>query len=456
MSKDSLDPRIIELLKKKLNGIVSPHTIPSAISRTKEHYPFLTPNAAAEVYGSRYHVSVHKFLNEKDREALGTFAVGKTNSQTKQRIAQTQRTKTTDRQPTQKISKQEIKMEMVNKDWDVFICYKRLSAEDLAEAVKKILEECHFRAFLDIKDIPSKFKGTDEWTHARDNAVLNCKVFVLIMTAGFELSDEVKKELTLARSIPDKLFAYFRHKDLPATQKIVLERETLDLSKQQQYSFGTLQDLVRTAHKVLVADGIPAGQDQEVVTSLPSKTTSLVTAATTQARESSLAGAISNFAAFYDQVFGARKIQKVYPSLFTAEEMTAPGKANKICRVLETFKNDRGQLKQALQTIINLHRDYSIVHLASLRDIVDGLGFNINDDLSITEKKISSADGDIKEIVKKYHEAIFDEESSSPLPFKACPECGSTNLVGSSCNIQDDLVYTLKCKDCGWSEGQVM
>lgn len=453
MSKDSLDPRIIELLKKKLNGIVSPYTIPSAISRTKERYPFLTPNAAAEVYGSRYHVSAHKFLNEKDREALGTFAVGKTNSQTKPRVAQTQRTKTTNRQPTQKIIKQENKMEITNKDWDVFICYKRISGEDFAEAVKKILEECNVHAFLDIKDIPSKFKGTDEWTDARDNAALKCKVFVLIMTAGFELSVEVKKELTLARSVSGKLFAYFRHKNLSAAQKIVLDSETLDLSKQQQYSFGTLQDLVRTAHKILVTEGILSGQ--KLVTSLPSVNKSSVTV-TNQASGTSIVGAISNFAAFYDQIYGARKIQKVYPSLFTAEEMTSPGKAAKICRVLETFKNDKGQLKQALQTIINLHPDYSTTHIASLRDIVNGFGFTINEDLSLTEKKAADGEGEIKEIVKKYHEAIFDEESSSPLPFRACPECGSTNLEGSSCNIQDDLVLTIKCKDCGWSEGQVM
>jgi len=454
MSKESLDPRIIELLKK-LNGIVSPHTIPSAISRTKERYPFLTPNAAAEVYGSRYHVSAHKFLNEKDREALGTFAVGKTNSQTKPKVAQTQRTKTTNRQPTEKISKLENKMEIANNNWDVFICYKRISGEDFAEAVKKILEECNVHAFLDIKDIPSKFKGTDKWTDARDNAALKCKVFVLIMTAGFELSVEVKKELTLARSVSGKLFAYFRHKDLSSAQKIVLDSEILDLSKQQQYSFGTLQDLVRTAHKILVKEGIQAGQNQKLVTSLPSVTKSSVTI-TNQASETSIAGAIINFAAFYDQIYGARKIQKVYPSLFTAEEMTSPGKAAKICRVLETFKNDKGQLKQALQTIINLHPDYSTAHIASLRDIVNGFGFTINEDLSLTEKKASGGEVEIKEIVKKYHEAIFYEESSSPLPFKACPECGSTNLEGSSCNIQDDVVLTIKCKDCGWSEGQVM
>lgn len=410
-----MDPKIVELLKKRLYGRVSPHTIPSAISRTKERYPFLTLNAAAEVYGSRYHVSVHKFLNEKDREALGTFAVGKTNIQTKPKLIQTQRIKTASRLPVQRIGK----MEKMNEEWDVFICYKRISGEDLAEAVKKILEECHVHAFLDTKDIPAKFKGTVQWFDARDNAVLKCKFFVLILTAGFDSSAEIKKELTLARSIPDKLFTYFRHKDLSPSLKIALENEVLDISKQQQYSFGTLNDLVRTAHKILVTDAQPH-------TNIPAQmlpTASTASATATDAKSPvtemgnsqivSTIGAISNFAAFYDQVFGSRKIQKVYPKLFTTEEMTSPGKASKICRVLDTFMNDKGQFKQALQTIINLHTAYSKANIAALRDIVDGFGFKVSDDLLLIEKEKFAEKQDTKEIVQKYNKAIFDEESST-------------------------------------------
>jgi len=124
--------------------------------------------------------------------------------------------------------------------------------------------------------------------------------------------------------------------------------------------------------------------------------------------------------------------------------------------VLETFKNDRKQLKQALQNIINLHREYSQANIASLRDIVDGFGFAVSDDLSVTEQKKKTEEDEIKELVKKYHDAIFDDESNSPLPYKACPECGNTELEGSSATIQDDTVVTLKCKKCGWSTGEVL
>jgi hypothetical protein len=133
--------------------------------------------------------------------------------------------------------------------------------------------------------------------------------------------------------------------------------------------------------------------------------------------------------------------------------MTSPGKADKICRVLETFKTDKRQLKQALQTVINLHRDYSIKNIASLRDIIDGFGLYIDDNLLVTsEKKVPNDEEKIEELFKKYHDAVFDADSGSPLPFKRCPQCGSTELKGSTAQIQDDIIYTLECKKCGWSE----
>lgn len=332
MSKDSLDPRIIELLKRKLP--VSPYTIPSAISRMKERYPFLTLNAAAEVFASRYHVSVHRYLNDKDREALGTFAVGKTNMKTKQKPVHIQKPKKIDRPPV--VGKPRI--EKANEVWDVFICYKRISGEDFADSLKKFLEEFNIHAFLDTKDIPAKFRGTDQWTDTRDNAVIKCKVFALIMTAGFDSSAEVKKELTLARSVPCKLFAYFRHKDLPASVKIVLKKEVLDLGKQQQHVFVTSNELVRIAHKILV-DG---------------KQISLTD---TQGRKAS----------------------------------QEPSEAE------------------------------------------------------VT-----------REIVEKYREKIFDEKSEDPLPYKACPQCGSPKLMRNSSQIQGDTVLSIECSECGWSDGQVL
>lgn len=136
--------------------------------------------------------------------------------------------------------------------FDVFICYRRDSGEDFAEHLKMGLERFHMHTFLDTKDIPQKFKGTEEWTKIRNNAVVNSRFFLLIVTPGFDSSPEIKKELSLARKQAGKEFVYFRHKDLRPNLQIVLDNEELDLGKQQQIPFDTKQDLLRKAHNVLI------------------------------------------------------------------------------------------------------------------------------------------------------------------------------------------------------------
>lgn len=320
--------------------------------------------------------------------------------------------------------------------FDVFICYKRFSAQDFAEILKKSLEEFKVHAFLDIKDIPKKFKGRQEWTDAIDRAITESSIFVLIITAGFELSNEIKRELALARKCENKDFVYFRHDSLGPDLKIELRHEELDLGKQQQVPFSTMNDLVRKAHNIIVE-----GRDVEAV------------AQEKVVSERKIPIAISNFAAFYDLVPGARKVQKVYPKLFTAEEMASPGKASKICKVLETYVGNKAQFKQALQTIINLHREYSLKNIEALKEIVTDLGFIVGEDLSLSDKKNIPRQDSIKEIVKKYHEAVLDTDTNDPLPFKACPECGSTRLERGSMLIGDDYFFTIKCLECGWTEG---
>jgi hypothetical protein len=143
-------------------------------------------------------------------------------------------------------------MAISSETWDFFICYKRNTAEDFAKALKELLEEHGKHSFLDSKDIPAKFRGAEEWVDAVDRAVVDCKVFILLMTAGFDISDQVKREVTLARKIPNKLFIYFRHEDLKPYLKLTLERETLDLGQQQQHVFLTASDLARKAFKILI------------------------------------------------------------------------------------------------------------------------------------------------------------------------------------------------------------
>src|SRR3989304_8551101 len=115
MKKGELDSKILESLKRKLSGQVSEHTIQPAISRIRARYPFLSLNAAAEIFARRYHTSVQKYFNDKDREAYGTFngmRVTKVN-------VQSVRHKKLTKPPKRRTSE----MEKTTENWDVFICH---------------------------------------------------------------------------------------------------------------------------------------------------------------------------------------------------------------------------------------------------------------------------------------------------------------------------------------------
>jgi hypothetical protein len=137
------------------------------------------------------------------------------------------------------------------KPFDVFICHKKSSGKDFADHLKAGLEELGYHAFLDSKDIPKVTDGKEEWVEIRDQALRESKKFILIITPGFDLSQEVKNELKLARAVGDKQFIYFRHRDLARKIIVDLENEQLNLGRQEQVSFETKEELLRLAHGIL-------------------------------------------------------------------------------------------------------------------------------------------------------------------------------------------------------------
>jgi len=138
------------------------------------------------------------------------------------------------------------------KPFNVFLCYKRTSGKDFADHLKIGLEELGFHTFIDTKDIPKMVVGEEEWAKIRDQAIEDSRIFILIMTPGFELSSEVIKELNLARKQADKTFIYFNHSNTPANVVIRLENEVLDIGKQEQVFFETKEELLRLAHDILI------------------------------------------------------------------------------------------------------------------------------------------------------------------------------------------------------------
>jgi hypothetical protein len=138
------------------------------------------------------------------------------------------------------------------KPFDVFICHKKSSGKDFADHLKAGLEELGYHTFLDSKDIPKMTDGKEEWMQIRDQALKESGTFILLITSGFDLSEEVRNELQLARKLGSKHFIYFRHRDLGRKIIVDLENEKVDLGRQEQVSFETKEELLRLAHGILL------------------------------------------------------------------------------------------------------------------------------------------------------------------------------------------------------------
>jgi hypothetical protein len=138
------------------------------------------------------------------------------------------------------------------KPFEVFICHKKSSGKDFADHLKSGLEELGYHSFLDSKDIPKVTDGKQEWIQIRDQALKESQTFILLITPGFDLSQEVKNELKLARASGDKQFIYFRHRDLGRKIVVDLDSERVDLGRQEQVSFETKEELLRLAHGILL------------------------------------------------------------------------------------------------------------------------------------------------------------------------------------------------------------
>jgi predicted ATPase len=150
------------------------------------------------------------------------------------------------------------------KPFNVFLCYKKSSAKDFADHLKSGLEELGLHTFLDSKDIPVIVDGQIEWAKIRDKALQESKIFILIMTPGFDLSSEVQKELNLARKQGDKEFVYFRHRNMGRKIMVQLENQVLDIGKQEQVSFETKEELLRLAHNILFKESTPRQPSKEM------------------------------------------------------------------------------------------------------------------------------------------------------------------------------------------------
>ncbi len=127
----------------------------------------------------------------------------------------------------------------------VFICYKKTTAEDYALSLRMALEEFRISAFLDVRDIPKRFKGTGKWWEYRDQAIRDCETFLMIVTRGFKRSHEIIREITLALD-EEKEFMCLRRRNLKTDIPIDLPKKDINLRDFQQIPFETRGELLRS------------------------------------------------------------------------------------------------------------------------------------------------------------------------------------------------------------------
>jgi hypothetical protein len=82
-------------------------------------------------------------------------------------------------------------------------------------------------------------------------------------------------------------------------------------------------------------------------------------------------------------------------------------------------------------------------------------GGSEEDRIAVVEavKGVPPSQNFIRTVVRKYHEVIRDE-SDPVFGLKACPNCGSSDLKGSSATdySRDEQYFFLECRECQWSD----
>ena len=122
---------------------------------------------------------------------------------------------------------------------EVFICYETQTGLDYAMQVKEALKKTNLSSFVATEDIEIGGK----WKRAIDDAIKACKYFIVILTTLALVSEEVKREIRLAGSLPS-----LQGNIIPCKEKGI-NRESLsevpEISDLQQIDFDSKEELAR-------------------------------------------------------------------------------------------------------------------------------------------------------------------------------------------------------------------
>ena len=138
-----------------------------------------------------------------------------------------------------------------------FIIYRRASGKRFAEFLHNSLHALGVDVFLDDKDLKKGLSKKD-WDEQRDKALRDSGVIIFILTQGAYASSQIKHELQLAIDnnknplpfVDEELWEKRKEKDTVIKLweqefKFKLNKEIIDITKKQLFTFKDETDLVR-------------------------------------------------------------------------------------------------------------------------------------------------------------------------------------------------------------------
>jgi hypothetical protein len=130
--------------------------------------------------------------------------------------------------------------------YEVFICYKKSSGGNFAGDFKDAIFDIEgITLFVAHKDLPHLVPYSAEWREIRDKSIRECRVFLMLVTYGFEKSPEVIEEIKLASKYEaNKLFVVCRWKQRHHDISVKIGDATLPLQRYTQIPFTNLDELV--------------------------------------------------------------------------------------------------------------------------------------------------------------------------------------------------------------------
>jgi hypothetical protein len=132
--------------------------------------------------------------------------------------------------------------------YEVFVCYKKSSGGNYAGDFKDAIFDIEgITLFVAHKDLPHLAPYSAEWREIRDKAIRECRVFLMLVTYGFEKSPEVIEEIKLASKYEaNKLFVVCRWKNRIHDISVKIGDATLPLQRYTQIPFSNLDELVNS------------------------------------------------------------------------------------------------------------------------------------------------------------------------------------------------------------------